>query len=42
MDLDLMVTQTKIDLRKGLRTGKLIKKDIDVGQGVLVLNGDGI
>jgi hypothetical protein len=32
----------KIGLRKDLRTGKLIKKDVDAGQRVLVLDGDGI
>ncbi len=42
MDLDLMVTRMEIDLQKDLRTGKLIKKDVDAGQRVLVLDGDGI
>jgi hypothetical protein len=42
MDLDLMVTQMKIDLRKDLHIGKLIKKDVDAGQRVLVLDGDDI
>jgi hypothetical protein len=37
-----MVTRTEIDNRKDLRTGKLIKKDVDAGQRVLVLDGDGI
>jgi hypothetical protein len=42
MDLDLMVIWMEIDLRKDLCTGKLIKKDVDVGQRVLVLDGDDI
>jgi hypothetical protein len=43
IDLDLMVTRTKIDLRKDLSTGKLLKKECQCGgQRVLVLNGDGI
>jgi hypothetical protein len=37
-----MVTQMEIDLRKDLPTGKLIKKDVHVGQRVLVLDGNGI
>jgi hypothetical protein len=37
-----MVTQMEIDLRKDLRTGKLIKKDVHAGQRVLVLDGNGI
>jgi hypothetical protein len=41
-DLDLMVTRMEINLRNELRTGKLIKNDVDVGQRVLVLDGDGI
>jgi hypothetical protein len=42
MDLDLMVTRTEIHLRKDLRIGKLIKKDIDGRQRVLLLDGDDI
>jgi hypothetical protein len=42
IDLDLMVTQTKIDLWKDLHTGKMIKKDVDAGQRVLVLDGGSI
>jgi hypothetical protein len=42
MDLDLMVTRMKIDLQKDLRTSKLIKKNVDAGQRVLILDGDGI
>jgi hypothetical protein len=41
-DLNLMVTQMEIDLRKDLCTDKLIKKDVDAGQRVLVIDGDGI
>jgi hypothetical protein len=32
----------EIDLRKDLRTGKLIKKDVDAEQRVLVLDSDSI
>jgi hypothetical protein len=42
MDLDLMITQTEIDLEKDSCTGKLIKENADAGQWVLVLDGDGI
>jgi hypothetical protein len=42
MDLYLMVTRTKIDLQKDFRTGKLIKKDVDTGKWVLVLDSDNI
>jgi hypothetical protein len=41
-DLDLMITQTEIDPGKDFYTGKLIKENIDAGQWVLVLDGDGI
>jgi hypothetical protein len=41
-DLDLMVTRTEIDLRNELRTSKLIKNNVDAGQQILVLDGDGI
>jgi hypothetical protein len=41
-DLDLMITRMKIDLGKDFCTGKLIKKNIDVGQCILVLDSDGI
>jgi hypothetical protein len=37
-----MVIQMEIDLRKDLRTSKLIKQDVDAGQRVLVLDGDSI
>jgi hypothetical protein len=42
IDLDLMITRTEIDLRKDSCTDKLIKENIDTGQQILVLNGDGI
>jgi hypothetical protein len=42
MDLDLMITQTEIDLGKDSCTDKLIKENVDAGQWVLVLDGDGI
>jgi hypothetical protein len=42
MDLDLAITQTKIDLGEDLCTGKLIKKNVDAGQMILILDGDGI
>jgi hypothetical protein len=32
----------KIGLRKDLRTSKLIKKNVDAGQMIFVLDGDGI
>jgi hypothetical protein len=41
-DLDLMVIRMEIDLQKDLHTGKLIKKNVDAGQWVLVLDGDNI
>jgi hypothetical protein len=31
MDLDLMITQTKIDLGEDLSTDKLIKENVDAG-----------
>jgi hypothetical protein len=42
MDLDLMVTRMEINLRKDLSTVKLLKKSVDAGQRVPVLNGDSI
>jgi hypothetical protein len=42
MDLDLMITRTEIDLGKDSCTGKLIKENVDVGQQILILDGDGI
>jgi hypothetical protein len=41
-DLDLMITRTEIDLGKDSCTDKLIKENIDAGQWVLILDGDGI
>jgi hypothetical protein len=40
-DLDLMITQTKVDLEKDFCTGKLIKKSVDAGQWIFVLDSDG-
>jgi hypothetical protein len=40
--LDLMITQTEIDLRKDFSTSKLIKENVDAGQWIFVLDGDGI
>jgi hypothetical protein len=37
-----MITRTEIDLGKDSCTGKLIKENIDAGQWVLILDGDGI
>jgi hypothetical protein len=37
IDLGLMVTRMEIDLQKDLRTGKLIEKDVDAGNGYLFL-----
>jgi hypothetical protein len=42
IDLDLMISRMKIDLGKYFRTSKLIKKNIDAGQWILVLDHDGI
>jgi hypothetical protein len=42
MDLDLMITRPKINLREDLSTSKLIKENVDAGQKIFVLNGDGI
>jgi hypothetical protein len=42
MDLDLMMTRTEINLGKDSCTGKLIKENVDAGQQILVLDGDGI
>jgi hypothetical protein len=42
MDLDLMITQTEIDLKKDSCTDKLIKENIDTGQWGLVLDSDSI
>jgi hypothetical protein len=37
-----MITQTEIDLGKDSCTGKLIKENVDTGQWIFVLDGDGI
>jgi hypothetical protein len=41
-DLDLMITRTEIDLGKDFSTGKLIKENVDAGQWIFILDGDGI
>jgi hypothetical protein len=41
-DHDLMITQIEIGLKKYFSTGKLIKKNVDTGQRIFVLDGDGI
>jgi hypothetical protein len=40
IDLDLMITRSEVDLGKDSCTGKLIEKDVDAWQGVLVLDSD--
>jgi hypothetical protein len=42
VDLDLMVTQSKIDLGKDFSTGELIEKNIDARQWIFVLDSDDI
>jgi hypothetical protein len=42
VDLDLMITRTKINLRKDFCTSKLIEKNVDVRQWIFVLDGDSI
>jgi hypothetical protein len=42
VDLDLMITQMKINLRKDSYTDKLMKENVDAGQWILVLDSDGI
>jgi hypothetical protein len=42
MNLDLVVTQIKIDLGKVFSTGKLIKKNVDAEQWIFILDSDGI
>jgi hypothetical protein len=37
-----MITRTKIDLGKDLGTGKLIEKNVDVGQRIFILDRDNI
>jgi hypothetical protein len=41
-DLNLIITQTDINLGKDLSTSKLIKKNFDAGQRIFVLDGDDI
>jgi hypothetical protein len=41
-NLDLIITRMKIDLGEEFSTGKLIKKNVDAGQRVFVLDSDGI
>jgi hypothetical protein len=41
-DLDLMMIRTKINLGKDFSTGKLIEKNVDAGQWIFILDGDGI
>jgi sirohydrochlorin ferrochelatase len=41
-DLDLVITRMEIDLRKDFSTDKLIKKNVDAGQWIFILDGDGI
>jgi hypothetical protein len=40
--LDLIITRMKIDLGKDFCTDKLIEKNVDAGQCILVLDSDGI
>jgi hypothetical protein len=42
VDLNLMITRTKINLRKDFCTGKLIEKNVDVRQWIFVLDDDSI
>jgi hypothetical protein len=42
MDLDLMITQMKINLGEDLSTGKLIKENVDAGQRIFILDRDSI
>jgi hypothetical protein len=37
-----MISRTKIDLGEDLSTGKLIKKNVDVGQWIFVLDSNSI
>jgi hypothetical protein len=37
-----MITQTKIDVGEDFSTDKLIKKNVDVGQWIFILDGDSI
>jgi hypothetical protein len=42
MDLDLMITRTKIYLGEDLCTDQLIKQDINTRKWILVLDGDNV
>jgi hypothetical protein len=42
VDLDLVVTQTTIDIEKDFSTDKLIEKNVDAGQWVFILDADDI
>jgi hypothetical protein len=42
MDLDLMITRMEIDLGEDFSTGKLMKKDVDAGQWIFILDSDSI
>jgi hypothetical protein len=42
MYLDLMITRMEIDLGEDFSTGKLIKKDVDAGQWIFILDSDSI
>jgi hypothetical protein len=42
MDLDLVIARMEIVLRENLSTNKLIKNNVNAGQKILVLDGDGI
>jgi hypothetical protein len=42
MDLDWMITRIKINFGKDFSTGKLIKKNVDAGQWIFILDSDGI
>jgi hypothetical protein len=41
-DLNLMITRMKINLGKDFSIGKLVKKNVDAGQWIFILDGDGI
>jgi hypothetical protein len=42
VDLNLIITRTKIDIEKDFSTSKLIEKNVDVGQRIFVLDSDDI
>jgi hypothetical protein len=42
MDIDLMITRTEIEHGKVFSTSKLIKVNVEAGQWIFVLDGDGI